>query len=142
MLNEKDDLDIEIIEYLLRSSKKTAPQISKALEKPVSTVEYRLKNLAKKRVLLVEMPKSSTVRKYGRKYYINPALKPNLKKTMLLMLFTVGLAISGLVLIPTNPLTAALMLLPSSMLGVTYAIQKYRLELTNQARLILEASET
>ena len=137
-----EDLDVKIVEFLLRSSKKTVPQISKAIGKPNSTVEYRLKNLTERGILLVEVPKSSAVREYGRKYYVNPALKPNPKKTMLLMLFTVGLALSGIVLVPTAPLTAALLLLPSSILGVKYAVQKYRLELTSQAQLILSTANS
>ncbi|RLI39139.1 hypothetical protein DRO69_14605 [Candidatus Bathyarchaeota archaeon] len=141
MPSEKgENLDVKIIEYLLRNSRKTAPQIAKAIGTPTSTIEYRLKNLVEKGILLVETPKSSAIRKYGRKYYINPNVKPNPRKTMFLILFTVGLALSGLVLIPTAPLASSILLLPSSVLGVMYAVQKYILEIRNQARLILNSA--
>jgi len=137
--NEKgEDLDVKIVEFLLRSSKRTVPQIAKALGEPSSTVEYRLKNLAERGILLVEVPKSSAFRKYGRKYYINPALKPKTKRTMLLMLLSAGLALSGFILIPTAPLTASLLLTPSSLIGAAYVIQNYHRERTNQAKVILE----
>ena len=138
MPNEESSLDLRIIKYLLSSSKKTVPQIAKSLNEADSTVEYRVKKLAEQNVLLVEVPKSSTVRKYGRKYYINPAVKPKTKRTMLLMLLSAGLALSGFILIPTTPLTAALLLTPSSLIGVKYVIQKYYREQTNQAKIILE----
>ncbi|RLI41537.1 hypothetical protein DRO59_06680 [Candidatus Bathyarchaeota archaeon] len=139
MPNEKgEDLDVKIVEFLLRSSKRTVPQISKALGEPSSTVEYRLKNLAERGILLVEVPKSSTVRKYGRKYYINPALKPKTKRTMLLMLLSAGLALSGFMLIPSSPFASSLLLAPSSLIGVKYVIQKYYREQTSQAKVILE----
>jgi len=136
--SEESSLDLRIVKYLLSSSKKTVPQIAKSLNEADSTVEYRVKKLAEQNVLLVEVPKSSTVRKYGRKYYINPAVKPKTKRTMLLMLLSAGLALSGFILIPTTPLTAALLLTPSSLIGVKYVIQKYYREQTNQAKIILE----
>jgi len=135
-----ENLDVKIVEFLLFNSKRTAPQIAKALEKPPSTIEYRLKNLVEKGILMVETPKSSAIRKYGRKYSVNPAVKPNPRKTRFLMLFTVGLALGGIVLIPTAPLASSLLLLPSSVLGMMYAVQKYFLEIRNQARLILNSA--
>jgi len=135
-----EDLNLKIVEFLLFNSKRTAPQIAKALKKPTSTIEYRLKNLVEKGILLVETPKSSAIRKYGRKYYVNPAVKPNPRKTRFLMLFTVGFALGGIVLIPTAPLASSLLLLPSSVLGIMYAVQKYFLEIRNQARLILNSA--
>ena len=137
---EGENLDLKIVEYLLRNSRKTAPQIAKAVGKPISTVEYRLKNLVERGVLLVEIPKSSGVRKYGRKYYINPAVKPKTKRTTFLMLLSAGLAISGLMLIPSSPLASSLLLAPSSLIGVAYTIKKYHREQTNQAKIILGIS--
>ncbi|MHA1631917.1 MAG: winged helix-turn-helix transcriptional regulator [Candidatus Freyarchaeota archaeon] len=137
MPREESSLDLRIIKYLLSSSKKTVPQISKALGEPPSTVEYRVKKLAEQGVLLVEVPKSSAFRKYGRKYYVNPAVKPKTKRTIFLMLLSAGLALSGFILIPSSPLTASLLLAPSSLIGAKYAIQNYLKERTNQAKIIL-----
>jgi len=136
--SEESSLDLRIVKYLLSSSKKTVPQIAKSLNEADSTVEYRVKKLAEQNVLLVEVPKSSAFRKYGRKYYVNPTLKPKTKRTMLLMLLSAGLALSGFILIPSSPLASSLLLTPSSLIGVKYVIQKYYREQTNQAKIILE----
>ena len=134
---ESSSLDLRIIKYLLSSSKKTVPQIAKSLNEADSTVEYRVKKLAEQNVLLVEIPKSSAFRKYGRKYYVNPTLKPKTKRTMLLMLLSAGLALSGFILIPSSPLASSLLLTPSSLIGAAYTIRKYHTELTSQAQLVL-----
>lgn len=122
-------LDREILSYLLASNsgERSIIQIAKAVNQPTSTVEYHVLQLVEKKVVVVKNPASTgTIRRYGRKYYLNPTFKTNPTKSLTLAILCVGATIVGLTIFPLHPLYSALCLIPSSILGAFYTIRKYR----------------
>lgn len=122
-------LDRKILSYLLASNsgERSIPQIAKAIKQPTSTVEYHIQQLVEKKVVILKNPVSTgTIRKYGRKYYLNPTFKANPTKSLTIAIICVAATIVGLTILPLHPLYSALCLMPSSILGTFYTLKKYR----------------
>lgn len=121
-------LDRQILSFLLEvDDKRSIPEIAKAVKQANSTVEYRVKKLVEKGIVVEKNPASSgTIRKYGHTYHLNPEFKPQFTKSLALGLVFVGFFIMGLILLPSDPLFASFWLLPSSMWGAAATFLKYR----------------
>lgn len=120
-----DDLDRDIIEYLLVTGEHTLPQIAKAVKTPVGTVDYRLKKMVEKQVIIVYEPPVKAVRTYGKKYRVNSELNPTEKLPASLVITITSLIIS-IVVFQLNLLVAFLFLLPPSIIGLAQTVNEYR----------------
>ncbi|MHA1583094.1 MAG: winged helix-turn-helix transcriptional regulator [Candidatus Baldrarchaeia archaeon] len=128
------DLDRKIVEVLLNQSRMTLPKLTKVLGSNVGTVDYHLKKLAEKGIVIVEK------KKYGSTYRLNLDLV-NVSKTVIFQLACsiVSILIGIIMLFQLKFLIALACFFVSSIAGLISIVSEYRRQSREKLEMLLES---
>ena len=128
------DFDRRIVEVLLNHSKMTLPRLAKVLNSNVGTVDYHLRKLAEKKIVIVEK------KRYGSTYRLNLDLINVDKKLIVQLALSLSTLLFGLfMLFRLEILYATLCFLISSVLGVYAMIKEYKRQSREKLNELLES---
>jgi len=128
------NLDRKIVEVLLNHSRMTLPKLTKVLGSNVGTVDYHLKKLAEKGIIIVEK------KKYGSTYRLNLDLVKVSKTVIFQLAFSLVAFLIGIIMLFQFRFFIALAcFFASSITGLYSIVSEYRRQAREKLNMLLES---
>jgi len=126
------DIDRRIVEALLNHGRLTLPRLTKILGSNVGTVDYHLRKLAERGIILVDK------KRYGSTYSLNGDLISVDRRVYFGMGFSAATLIAGVLLLVQNPFCSAVLFLVSSLIGLFFIVKEYKRQSRERLRELLD----